>query len=172
MSCKFANIGRSDAGKCQFWDEESPEDHPEGCGDDGICTCDDDPNPENTCDGYESIGDDIDLEEPDELHEDAEAEARPARVLGWNCNNDNPGFFWLFDGDEPLVKLPSEFIKRTDRVVSLLCRIPYEAGFRGPFTRIAFFCCGKLLTFMGLDFPPKDNLTCYEISYVIHYMEE
>lgn len=45
MSCKFSNH----RGICEFFDDgiERP------IGDNGICLCEDDPNPEDSCEDYE-----------------------------------------------------------------------------------------------------------------------
>jgi hypothetical protein len=46
MSCIYSDFN----GKCTLWDEnyELP------CAPDGDCVCEDDPNPEDSCENYES----------------------------------------------------------------------------------------------------------------------
>ena len=50
MGCKHSNFG----GICNMWDEDDTADAPAGCDDDGACLVDEDPNPEDSCDSYES----------------------------------------------------------------------------------------------------------------------
>lgn len=50
MGCIYNNFD----GDCQFFDAEDGDTSPEGCDEEGICICEDDPDPVDTCQSYES----------------------------------------------------------------------------------------------------------------------